>query len=147
AERIAARAIGSDPLPRPAIFTRRTQVRRLDDSVTELKTIVEYDADYLVRVGVAGSRGPEDKPVNLVISVDGQPFKSVTIPVQMNLVNRQGGATQRTVEEVRVFLPGNEHTFRAEFVNDEDLAKIPQRARGDLKQNVIPEYIEVGGPY
>lgn len=147
AERIAARAVGGGPLPKPGIFTRRSQSRRLDEGITELTAVVDYDAEYLVRVSVAGSRGPGDAPVTLVISVDGKPVKTAVIPVQMNAVNRQGGATQRTVEEVRVFLPTNEHTFRAEFVNDHGLARIPQRARGDLKQNIIPEFIELGGPY
>ncbi len=39
-----------------------------------------------------------------MISVDGQPVETVTVPVQISAVNRQGGATQRTVEEARVFL-------------------------------------------
>lgn len=147
AEHIAARAVGGEPLPRPGIFTRRNQVRRLDDGVTELKTIVEWDAEYLVRVALTGSRGPEDKPVTVVISIDGKAVKTATVPVAMNLVNRQGGSTQRAIEEVRVFLPANEHTVRAEFINDSDLAKIPVRARGDLKQNIVPEFIEIGGPY
>ena len=147
AERIAARAVGGDPLPRPGIFTRRSQVRRLADGVTELKALVDYDAEYLVRVAVAGARGPGDRPVTVRVSIDGKPVRTFTVPVQMNLVNRQGGGTQRTIEEFRVFLPSNEHTFRAEFINDLDLWKIPRSVRGNLTQNVVPEFIELGGPY
>jgi PAS domain-containing protein len=62
-------------------------------------------------------------------------------------VNKQGGGTQRAVYETRVFLPGNEHTFRAVFVDDETLKKIPAKSRGDVNQNVFPEFIDVAGPF
>ena len=35
---------------------------------------------------------------------------------------------------MRLFLPGNEHTFRAVFVNDETLKSIPQKDRGDVNK-------------
>jgi mono/diheme cytochrome c family protein len=41
AERIAARAIGGDPLPSPGVFTRRDRVRRLSDNVIELEYIFD----------------------------------------------------------------------------------------------------------
>src|SRR5262249_1596969 len=56
-------------------------------------------------------------------------------------------ATQRNVEEVKVFLTGNQHTFRAEFVNDEELAKIPAGGRTNVNQNIFPETIELAGPF
>ncbi len=37
----------------------------------------------------------------------------------MSEVDRQGGNTQRRVEELRIFLTANAHTFRAEFLNDD----------------------------
>ena len=147
AEKIAARAVGGDPFPEPGIFTRRESVRRAGDSAIELKTVVEYDAEYVVRVNVTGHRGAEDPPVTLAISVDGAPIKTVEVPVQMSAVNKQGGGTQRSVQEARVFLPGNEHVFRAEFVNDEGLAKIPENQRRNSGQNIFPDTIEIAGPY
>jgi hypothetical protein len=146
AERIAARAVGGEPLPKPAIFTRRDRVRRILDNVTQLKEVVEYDADYTIRVNLTGHRGPDDPPVTLRISVDGAPVKTVVVPVQISAVNKQGGGTQRVVQEVRVFLPANEHVFRAEFVDDEGLKKIPAKSRSDAAQNIFPESIEVAGP-
>ena len=56
AERIAARAIGGGPLPSPGVFTRRSRVRKIADGAIELKDVLEYDADYTVRVGVTGAR-------------------------------------------------------------------------------------------
>ena len=124
AEKIAARAVGGDPLPKAGFFTDKERVRHLPGSGIELTDIVDYDADYIVHVNILGHRGKDSKPVTLVISVDGKPYKTSTLPVQISAVNQQGGATQRAYEEVKVFLTGNQHTFRAEFVNDEELEKI-----------------------
>ena len=147
AERIAARAVGGDPFPNPGIFTRHDRVKKLGDDVIELRDSLVYDADYTIRISVTGSRGATDKPVTLVISVDGTPVKTVEVPVQMSAVNRQGGATQRAVEEVRLFLTATEHVFRAEFINDTDLEKIPVRSRTDGKANIFPEFIDLNGPF
>ena len=147
AEKIAARAVGGGPLPEPGIFTRRNRARKIGDGTIELKQILEYDADYTVRVGIQGHRGADDPPVTLVITVDGQPFKTVSVPVQLSAVNKQGGATQRSVHEVRLFLTGNEHTFRAEFVDDVTLKTIPLKSRTDTNLNIFPEFVDVAGPY
>jgi Protein of unknown function (DUF1592)/Protein of unknown function (DUF1588)/Protein of unknown function (DUF1587)/Protein of unknown function (DUF1585)/Protein of unknown function (DUF1595)/Cytochrome C oxidase, cbb3-type, subunit III len=147
AERIAARAVGGGPLPAPGVFTRRSRARRTGDGTIELKHILEYDADYTIRVGVQGHRGDDDPPVTMVISVDGSPVKTVTVPVQLNAVNKQGGATQRALFEARVFLTGNEHTFRAAFVDDETLKSIPVKSRTDVNQNIFPEFLDVAGPF
>ena len=147
AEKIAARAVGGGPLPAPGVFTRRSRARRVADGTIELEDILEYDADYTIRVGLQGHRGADDPPVTMVIAVDGTPVKTVTVPVQLNAVNKQGGATQRALFESRVFLPGNEHTFRAAFVDDETLKSIPQKERGDVNKNIFPEFLEIAGPF
>jgi hypothetical protein len=147
AERIAARAVGGNPLPKPGFFSDKERVRHVAGSCIEVTDIVDYDADYIVHVNLVGHRGADSKPVTLIISVDGKPYKTVTVPVQISAVNKQGGATQRSSEEVRLFLTGNQHIFRAEFVNDEELAKIPQNARTNNNQNIYPETIELAGPF
>ena len=146
AEKIAARAVGGGPLPAAGVFTRRNRVRKIADGVIELDDILDYDADYTIRVGVAGHRGDTDPPVTMAITVDGAPVKTVSVPVQLNAVNKQGGATQRTVYQARVFLPGNEHRFRAAFVDDATLPSIPRESRGDAGKNIFPEFIEIAGP-
>ncbi len=147
AERIAARAVGGDALPKPGFFNNKELVRHLSSDCTELTDIVDYDADYIVRVNLAVQRGNDSKPVTLVISVDGKPHKTVEVPVQISAVNRQGGATQRSFQEVKVFLSGNQHTFRAELIHDEELAKIPEKQRSSTNSNIFPDTIELGGPY
>jgi mono/diheme cytochrome c family protein len=146
-ERVAARAVGAAPLPKAGVFTRRSRGRRLDPSGVELKEIIEYDADYVVRANVAGYRPRQDAPVTLVVSMDGTPVKTVAVPVGISAVNRQGGATQRRVEEVRLFIPSGRHTFRAELVQDEGLQTVPEKDRLNDKQNIFPEAIDIAGPY
>ena len=103
-----------------------------------MKDAVDYDAEYVVKVNLTGHRGPTDKPVTLRISVDGKPIKEVEVPVQISAVNRQGGATQRGVEEGRVFLTANEHTFRAEFLNDEFVKPLNAQARTNANSQHLP---------
>ena len=99
AEKIASRAVGGDPLPKPGVFNRRDRVRRIETGHLQLDDIVDYDAEYIVRANLVGHRGANDKPVTVVISVDGKPVKTESVPVQISAVNQQGGATQRgTVE-------------------------------------------------
>ena len=147
AEKLAARAVGGDPLPKPGFFNKRDRLHKLGPGAVELTDILDYDADYVVHVNLTGHRGAQDKPVTLVISVDGKPVKTETVPVQISAVNQQGGATQRRVVETRLFLTGNEHKFRAEFVHDEDLKAIPENARTNPNRNIVPESIELAGPF
>jgi len=147
AEQIASRAVGGDPLPKPGFVNRHDRVRKVGDSTIELKDAVDFDAEYIVKINITGHRGDKDKPVLLRISVDGKPIKEVEVPVQISAVNKQGGATQRGVEEGRVFLTANEHTFRAEFVNDEFVKPLNAQARSNANSNIFPESIEIGGPY
>ena len=147
AERIAARAVGGGPLPSPGVFTRRSRVRKVADGTIELSAVLDYDADYVIRVGVVGHRESDHPPVTLAIRVDGATARTVSVPVQINAVNRQAGAAQRATYEARVFLPGNRHTFRASFVDDATLASIPVTSRGDTSKNIFPEFIDVAGPF
>jgi mono/diheme cytochrome c family protein len=147
AERIATRAVGGDPLPKPGFTNRRKLVRRIDSGHMQLSDIVEYDAEYIVRAYLIGHRGAQDKPVTLVLSVDGKAIKTVSIPVQISAVNQQAGETQRAIPEARVFLPDGEHLFAAEFVNDEAVRQIPLASRLNQRENIYVDAIEVGGPF
>jgi len=147
AEQIASRAVGGDPLPKPGLFNKRSRIRRLDADTIEFRDRIDYDADYTVRALIVGHRGDKDKPVTLVLSVDGKPVKTVEVPVQISAVNKQGGATQRSSQEQNVFLPQGEHTFRAAFINDVDLKEIPAQAHFNNNRNIYPDTIEIAGPF
>ena len=92
-------------------------------------------------------RGNEGKPVTLVISVDGKPVKSEQVETSFTLVNRQGGATQRTYAEVRMYLPQGAHKLRAEFVGDEIVKGLPAQAQMNPGRNVFAETFEIAGPF
>ena len=147
AERIASRAVGGDPLPKPVLLNGSGRARRLGPSAIELKEYLDYDADYIVHANLIGHRGDQDKPVTLVISVDGKSVKTATVPVQISAVNRKGGGTQRATVEARVFLAASQHSFRAEFVDDADLQNIPRDQWFNNNVNIHPDNIEITGPY
>jgi cytochrome c553 len=147
AEQIASRAVGGDPLPKPGLFNKKSRIKRLDIDTIEFKDRVDFDADYIVRALLVGHRGDNDKPVTLVISVDGKPVKTIQVPVQISAVNKQGGATQRSSQEQQLFLTQGEHTFRVAFVNDEDIRNIPVTAHFNNNRNIYPDTIEFAGPF
>ncbi|MCU1330230.1 MAG: hypothetical protein JWN34_5600, partial [Bryobacterales bacterium] len=147
AEQIASRAVGADPLPKPGVVVKKDRLRRLEATTVQMKDRIEYDADYIIRVNLVGHRGAKDKPVNLQISVDGKPIKTVEVPVQISAVNQQGGATQRSSWEQKVFLPAGDHVFRSEFLNDEEGKALPREARLNTNRNIYPDAIEIAGPF
>src|SRR5690606_33279866 len=73
--------------------------------------------------------------------------KRVTVPVQKSQVNIQGGATQRTDVETRVFLTAARHTIRADFVNDAYVEQLESRDYRNNNRNIFPEVIQIAGPY
>ena len=147
AEQIASRAVGGDPLPKPGLFNKKSRTKRLDADTIEVKDRVDFDADYTLRALLVGHRGADDKPLTLVLSMDGKPLKTVEVPVQISAVNKQGGATQRSSQEIQTFIPQGEHTFRAAFINDEQLKDIPTEARFNNNKNIYPESLEIAGPF
>ncbi len=147
AEQIASRAVGGDPLPKPGLFDKRSRIKRLDADTIEFKDRIDFDADYTFRALLVGHRGDTDKPLTLVLSIDGKPLKTVEVPVQISAVNKQGGATQRSHVEIQTFISQGEHTFRAAFINDEQLKDIPVAVRRNANKNIYPDTIELAGPF
>jgi hypothetical protein len=147
AERIAARAVGADPLPKPGVFSEKNRMLRTGASVAQFKDHVEYDAEYIFRATLSGHRGATDKPVTVVLSVDGKPVQTSTVDVKISDVNRQGGSNQRNNVEGRVFLTEGPHAFRVEIVNDDGLKDIPKEVRLNPNRNIFPETMELAGPF
>lgn len=146
AEHIASRAVGADPLPKPGVFSEKNRMLRSGPSIAQCTDHVEYDAEYIFRALLAGQRGDTDKPVTVVLSVDGNPIKTATVEVKISDVNRQGGATQRNTVEGRVYLTEGPHTFRMAIVNDEAVKDIPKEAWFNPKRNIFAENLEIAGP-
>ncbi len=147
AEQIASRAVGGDPLPKPGLFNMKSRIRRPETGTIEFKNRTDFDADYTIRALLVGHRGDKDKPVTLVISVDGKPVRTEEVSTQITAVNKQGGATNRVNVEQRVFLTQGDHLIRAAFVNDEGLKDIPVGARLNNSRNMYPDTVEIAGPF
>ncbi len=150
AEKISSRAVGGDPLPKAGLFNMRSRILRKDVDTIEATDRVEWDAEYIVRALITGHRGPEGKPVTLVITVDGKPLKTAVVQSARTEVTRLASSTQRTSEEVRVYLPEGPHTFRAAFVNDDffpDIKNVRAANHMDANKNMFPESIEIAGPF
>jgi hypothetical protein len=147
AEQIASRVVGADPLPKPGLFNKKDKVRRSDTDTIEVADYIDYDAEYIVRALITGHRGAQGKPVALAMFIDGKPVKTVEVESAFTLVNRQGGATQRTSEEVRVFLPEGPHSFKAAFINDEVMKTVAEKDRMNSSKNIYPESFEIAGPF
>ena len=83
AERIAARAIGADPLPKKPLeaeYSRRTMnLRRLNPSAVEATHRVEWDGEYVVRFGLPGERSPDAKPVTMGFWMDGKLLNTIQV--------------------------------------------------------------------
>jgi hypothetical protein len=150
AGRIAARAIGADPLPKKPIeiqfHYKDKRVRRVDPSTIEAVGRIEFDGDYDVRIGLPGERGADAKPVQLGFWVDGK------------LVHTQSAETKPSGlvyfnpysdEQFRLTLTEGEHVFRAGFIND-DFVKVEGLTGKDIyspKKNKYLESITFTGPF
>ncbi len=144
AEKIASKAVGGDPLPK-AVASRG--LKRTDLSAVEFSTRAEFDADYLVRVGVKGSRGDDGKPVTMNIWIDGTLVSTTPIETKISQVVKTSGMEQREFEEMHVYFPEGTHTIRAAFLNDDFPKSLTEKERYSDKKNKFFDLIEVLGPY
>jgi mono/diheme cytochrome c family protein len=135
AERISATAIGANPLPDKPVeseYHRKDKtIRRIDPSTIEAVHRVEWDGEYIVRIGLPGER-KDGAPVLLRFSMDGRELHS-----QMAETKPSGLVyfDPYSMEEMRLVLPAGDHVFRAGFVNDEFVKTVPQKELYDRENN------------
>ena len=148
AERIAARAIGADPLPKPmeAMYHSRDKaIRRPDRSSIEATHRVDWDAEYLIRIGLPGEREATAKPVMMGFWMDGKLLH--TMPVE----TKPSGLVYfnpYSEEQFRLTLPEGDHTFRAGFIGDDYVKQFTsdKDAYSDKKNKFLAS-ITFLGPY
>lgn len=147
AERISATAIGANPLPGKPVeaeYHRKDKtIRRIDASTIEAVHRVEWDGEYIVRIGLPGER-KDGKPVLLRFSMDGRELHS-----QMAETKPSGLVyfDPFSMEEMRLVLPAGDHVFRAGFVNDEFVKAVPPKELYDRQKNKFIESITFVGPF
>jgi cytochrome c553 len=149
AEKIAASAVGADPLPKKPLefeyHSKDKQIRRLDRSTIEATHNVEYDGEYLIRIGLPGERAKDAAPVTLNFWMDGKLIhsqKAETKPSGLEYFNPY------SEEEFRVVLPAGDHVFRAGFTDDPFVKTFAtDKEAYDQKKNKFLNMIKFIGPF
>ncbi len=148
AERIAASAIGADPLPSKPVeyeyHLKHKTARRVDVGVIEAQHRVEWDGEYQIRIGLPGERPPDAKPVELALTMDGEDLQTVMAETKPSGLVYFG---PYSLEEMRLFLPSGDHTFRVEFRNDPYPETLGPKEIYDRDKNKFPESITFEGPF
>ena len=148
AESIASRAMGADPLPKKPIeaqyHTKDKTVRRVDLSTIEASHRVEWDGEYVVRVGMPGERTADAKPVTLGFWMDGTLLKTLPVETKPSTLVYFDPYSEA---EVRVYLPAGDHVFRAAFIDDDFVKTLPEKDAYSSKKNKFLNSIVFVGPY
>ena len=143
---IASRAVGVDPLPKPLeaqYANKDKKIRRVDFSTIEADGRIEFDGEYTVRFGMPGERA-EGKPVTLAFWMDGKLLH--TMPVE----TKPSGLVYfnpYSEEQMSLFLPEGDHTFRAAFLDDPFVKGLTKKEAYDNKKNKFIDSITFIGPY
>ncbi|MBY0506509.1 MAG: DUF1592 domain-containing protein [Bryobacteraceae bacterium] len=148
AERIAARAIGADPLPqKPLEFEYHAKdktIRRPNRSSIEATHRVEWEAEYIVRLGLPGERAAGAAPVKLGFWMDG---KLLTTKMVETKPSGLVYFNPYSAEELRVALPEGDHTFRAGFIDDEFVKGLSEKDAYSDKRNKFLNSMTFVGPF
>lgn len=148
AERIAARAIGADPLPKKPLefeyHTKNRTIRRPARSTIEATHRVDWDAEYLVRIGLPGERAPDGKPVQMGFWMDGKLLHTMEVQTKPSGLVYFNPYSE---EQFRVVLPAGDHVFRAGFLNDEFVKTLDDKEVYNDKKNKFLNSIVFVGPY
>jgi hypothetical protein len=147
AGRIAARAIGADPLPKPIeiqFANKDKKIRRVDFSTIEAAGRIEFDGEYIVRFGLPGERAADAKPVTMGFWMDGKLLH--TMPVE----TKPSGLVYfnpYSEEQMRLVLPEGPHVFRAAFLDDDFVKGMIYAEAYSNKKNKYLDSITFVGPY
>ncbi|MEP7367626.1 MAG: DUF1587 domain-containing protein, partial [Acidobacteriota bacterium] len=148
AERIAARAVGADPLPKKPLefeFSGKAQpLRKIDRSTVELTHQVDWDAEYNIIVQLPGERAKDAKPVEMAFWMDGKMIHKQwveTKPSELVYFNPM------SVEEFKITLPEGDHVFRMAFLNDDFVKPLTDKEAKDQKKNKYIGAVTFVGPF
>ena len=147
AEKISARALGLEALPKKPIevehHSKDKQLRRLGPSLAEAAHRVEWDAEYEVVIGLPGER-PDGKPVPLAFWMDGKLIHQQVVETKPSGLVYFNPYSE---ERFRLFLPAGDHTFRVGFLNDDYPKTLAPEDRFKDKKNKFFNMIKFVGPY
>ena len=147
AQRIATRAMGLEPLPKPIEIERSNRnkaITRLDRSSVETTFRVDFDGDYTIRFGLQGERPADAKPVTLAFWVDGKLAHSMSVETKPSKLVYFDPYSE---EHMRVHLTEGDHTFRAAFLDDDFVGALAQADVYNKKKNKFIDSMTFVGPY
>ena len=148
AERIAARAIGADPLPRKPLeaeyHSKDNRIRRVGRSIIEATHRVDWDGEYLVRIGLPGERAKDAKPVTLDFWMDGKLLHSMKVETKPSGLVYFNPYSE---EEFKLVLPEGDHVFRAAFIDDDYVKTLSDKDARDQSKNKFLNMIKFIGPF
>ncbi|WP_051670284.1 DUF1592 domain-containing protein [Bryobacter aggregatus] len=147
AERISARALGLEPLPKkPLEFTyvsREKTIRRVAPSLIEAEHRVDWDAEYEIEIGLPGERA-KGEPVLLGFWMDGKLIHTQLIETKPSGLVYFNPYSNETF---RLALPAGEHRFRAGFIDDAFVKTLPAADLYSNKKNKYLDMIKFVGPF
>jgi hypothetical protein len=147
AARIASRAVGADPLPKPLeaqYANKDKKIRRVDFSTIEVVARIDFDGEYILRFGLQGERAADAKPVTLALWMDGKLLHSMPVETKPSKLVYFDPYSE---EQMRLFLPEGDHVFRAAFLDDEFIKTIAPADAYNRKKNKFIDSIVFVGPY
>jgi uncharacterized protein DUF1592/uncharacterized protein DUF1588/uncharacterized protein DUF1587/uncharacterized protein DUF1585/uncharacterized protein DUF1595/cytochrome c len=148
AERIASRAIGGDPLPKKPVeaeyHIKHKTVRRVDASTIEATHRLDWDGEYIVRIGLPGERGQDARPVTLGFWMNGKLLQTSLVETKPSKLEYFDPYSDT---ELRLALPAGDHVFRAGFINDDFVKTVPEKELFNSKKNKFLNSITFVGPF
>ena len=148
AERIASRAIGADPLPKKPVeaeyHIKHKTIRRVDSSTIEATHRLDWDGEYIVRIGLPGERGQDAKPVTLGFWMNGKLLQTSLVETKPSKLEYFDPYSDT---ELRLALPAGDHVFRAGFINDDFVKTVPEKELYNSKKNKFLNSITFVGPF
>ncbi len=148
AERIASRAIGADPLPKKPVeaeyHIKHKTIRRVDSSTIEATHRLDWDGEYIVRIGLPGERAQDAKPVTLGFWMNGKLLQTSLVETKPSKLEYFDPYSDT---ELRLALPAGDHVFRAGFINDDFVKTVPEKELYNSKKNKFLNSITFVGPF
>jgi mono/diheme cytochrome c family protein len=148
AERIASRAIGADPLPKKPVeaeyHIKHKTIRRVDASTIEATHRLDWDGEYIVRIGLPGERGQDAKPVTLGFWMNGKLLQTSMVETKPSKLEYFDPYSDT---ELRLALPAGDHVFRTGFIDDAFVKTVPEKEFYNSKKNKFLNSITFVGPF
>ena len=106
---------------------------------------VDFDGEYIIRFGLPGERAEDAKPVTMGFWMDGKLLHSMQVETKPSKLVYFSPFSS---EEMRLYLPEGDHTFRAGFIDDDFVKTLaPKDLYNNIIKNKFLESMTFVGPF